>query len=268
MANHLDTPFLQLRGISKSFGGVKALEDIHFSVRRGEVVALVGDNGAGKSTLFKVISGVLEPDGGQYLVEGQEVLPKSVLDANNHGIQTVYQDLALCDNLDTVANLYLGSEIRRPWWLGFRTNRPLMEHTANGLLRSMGVKVKSLSVPVGQLSGGQRQSVAIVRSVLRDPKLVLLDEPTAALGVEQTRQVLDLIHRLREEGRGVAIVSHNLGDVLEVADRIVVLRLGKIVGSFDAKETDADMLVAAITGITGASAARERNSFAAGGDVR
>jgi len=239
------TPLLQLRGVSKSFGAVQALSDVGIEVYAGEVVGLVGDNGAGKSTLIKAISGVAPPDTGEFFVEGQPVKITSPQVATRLSIETVYQDLALCDNLDVVANLFLGKEERAP----LRTlNETDMERRTIQVLRTLDVKIPSVRTIVASLSGGQRQSIAVAKTILRNAKVVLLDEPTAALGVAQTRQVLNLIRRLREQGLGVIVISHNLADVFEVVDRVVVLRLGKRVGTYDIKSTTAEKIVGAITG--------------------
>lgn len=248
----LATPILELRQVVKLFGGIHALEGIDFTVGRGEIAAVVGDNGAGKSTLMKIISGLQPADGGEVRFDGEPVNLRRPADATALGIETVYQDLALCDNLDTVQNLFLGREEHRHLFRGARLRRADMEHRAQETLKRLGVKIRSLRTPVGRLSGGQRQSIAVCRSTLSDPRLVLLDEPTAALGVEQSRGVLDLIRRLRDEhGCAVVLISHALRDVLDVADRIVVLRLGSKVAEFDntSRTVDTDELVAAITGI-------------------
>jgi D-xylose transport system ATP-binding protein len=244
------TPVLALEGISKSFGPVQALSDVDFEVHSGEVVALVGDNGAGKSTLVKTIAGIHAADSGRVVFEGREVTIGGPHDAAALGIATVYQDLALCDNLDVVENLYLGHE-RVGDGVGSVTRQldeNAMERRTGELLERLAVTIVNLRSEVGTLSGGQRQLVAIARSLLGDPKLVVLDEPTAALGVRQTAQVLALVKRLREEGHAVVVISHNLADVFEVADRIFVLRLGRGVGSFPAAETTHEEVVAAITG--------------------
>jgi D-xylose transport system ATP-binding protein len=241
------TPVLEMTGISKRFGAVQALTDVQFDVSLGEVVALVGDNGAGKSTLIKAISGVGPADTGTIRFDGREVSIGRPNDAQELGIATVYQDLALCDNLDVVANLFLGRE-------GVHTgllDEIDMERHAGELLRSLSAKIPSVRIPVASLSGGQRQVVAIARSLVGEPKLVILDEPTAALGVAQTAQVLDLIARLRERGHGVVLISHNLADVYAVADRIVVLRLGRNGGEFRADAVTQEEVVAAITGVSG-----------------
>ncbi|HEV2655962.1 MAG TPA: ATP-binding cassette domain-containing protein [Ktedonobacteraceae bacterium] len=239
------TPLLQLRGITKSFGAVQALGGVDMEVYAGEVVGLVGDNGAGKSTLIKAISGVGPPDTGEFFVEGQPVKITSPQVSARLGIETVYQDLALCDNLDVVANLFLGKEERNPTRM---LNETDMEKRTIQVLRTLDVKIPSVRTIVASLSGGQRQSIAVAKTILRNAKVVLLDEPTAALGVAQTRQVLNLIRRLREQGLGVIVISHNLADVFEVVDRVVVLRLGKRVGTYDIKSTTAEKIVGAITG--------------------
>ena len=238
-------PRLRLQGINKSFGAVRALTNVDFEVYAGEVVGLVGDNGAGKSTLVKTISGVGPPDSGEIFLEGQPVKITSPQVATRLGIETVYQDLALCDNLDVVSNLFLGREEYSP----IRTLSEIhMERRTLQVLRTLDVKIPSVRTPVATLSGGQRQSVAVAKSLLRNAKVVLLDEPTAALGVAQTRQVLQLIRRLRDQGLAVVVISHNLADVFEVVDRVVVLRLGRRVATFDIKTTTPERVVAAITG--------------------
>jgi D-xylose transport system ATP-binding protein len=253
-----DAPLLQLEGISKHFGPVHALDRVDFAVTAGEVVGLVGDNGAGKSTLVKAIAGINSPDGGKIRFEGQEVSINRPQDATSLGIATVYQDLALCDNLDVVENLFLGSE-ERLGGVG-AVSRQLdevdMENRAADLLSNLAVTIPSLRSEVGTLSGGQRQQVAVARSLLGEPKIVMLDEPTAALGVPQTKQVLALIKRLRERGLGVVVISHNLADVFEVCDRIVVLRLGRSAGDFSSGEVTEEHVVAAITGLGNNAGAR------------
>src|SRR4051794_10735754 len=242
-----DSPVLALKGVSKRFGAVQALEDVDLELRPGEVVALVGDNGAGKSTLVKVIAGIHAADDGQIFFEGQPVKVAGPTDAVDLGIATVYQDLALCDNLDVVENLFLGREE-----VGSPVLRSLdethMEHEAHELLSNLAVTITNVRNEVGTMSGGQRQQVAIARSLLGEPKVVMLDEPTAALGVRQTAQVLELIKRLRDQGHGVLVISHNLADVFAVADRVFVLRLGKKAGDYPVGETSQDAIVAAITG--------------------
>lgn len=257
---------LELEHISKRFGAVQALSDVSMSVNAGEVVALVGDNGAGKSTLIKTIAGAHPRDDGAMLVQGEAVSPRSPMESVRLGIATVYQDLALCDNLDIVANLFLGRERQKGGFL-----HPLdMEQIAVGLLDRLSVKIKDLRAPVSSLSGGQRQSVAIARSLLGNPRLVILDEPTAALGVEQTAEVLGLIERLRDDGHAVLMVSHNLADVFEVADRIVCLRLGRSVAEFPVDGTTEEEVVSAITGVADSSAhqrrLRRKNTASAGAE--
>jgi D-xylose transport system ATP-binding protein len=246
------TPVLALKGVTKSFGPVQALNDVDFEVNSGEVVALVGDNGAGKSTLVKTIAGIHPADSGTIEFEGEPVTISSPPDAVALGIATVYQDLALCDNLDVVENLFLGREERSG---GPPVLAPLdevgMEKQTGELLENLAVTITDVRSEVGTMSGGQRQQVAIARSLLGEPKLVMLDEPTAALGVRQTAQVLALVKRLRERGFGVVVNSHNLADVFEVADRIYVLRLGQEAGDFKAGEASQDQVVAAITGSSG-----------------
>jgi len=219
-------PLLKVRGIDKHFGPVQALYQVDLDLPSGQVTALCGDNGAGKSVLTKCISGVYQPDHGQVFWEGQPVHIRTTRDASRHGIETVYQDLALCDNLDIVQNMFLGRE---------RLSRSLldedsMERSAAETLASLRVTtVRSIRQPVASLSGGQRQSVAVAKAVMWNSKLVIMDEPTAALGVNQTRMVLDLLKRLRDRGLAVMVISHNLNDVFEVADRIAVLYLGRMV---------------------------------------
>jgi D-xylose transport system ATP-binding protein len=242
------TPYLELSQVSKSFGGVRALRDVDLELGRGEVVALVGDNGAGKSTLVKVISGVEHPDAGEVRVRGEHVRLDGPRAAAAVGIHTVYQDLALCDNLDAVSNLFLGQEIAGSPWRGKPLKRHRMEDQARAVLDGLAVKIRSLTTPVGRLSGGQRQGIAICRALISDPQVVLLDEPTAALGVSQRTEVLDLILRLKEQDRGVLVISHDLKDVQQVADRVVVMRLGAKVAEFRRGAYTSSDLVAAITG--------------------
>src|SRR4051812_24900610 len=241
------TPLLELRGITKRFGAVRALNGVDFRVMPGEVVGLVGDNGAGKSTLVKVISGIHPPEEGEYRWERQPVHVAAPQDATALGIATVYQDLALCDNLDVVENLFLGREELN----GGLLDEVSMEQQANGLLSELSVTtIQSVRLEVGTMSGGQRQSVAIARSLLGEPRIVVLDEPTAALGVAQTAQVLALIKRLKERGLGVIVISHNLSDLFQVVDRIFVLRLGARAAEFDVNTASQEEVVAAITGAT------------------
>jgi D-xylose transport system ATP-binding protein len=243
-------PMLALRGVSKRFGAVQALEGVDLEIHAGEVIGLVGDNGAGKSTLVKIISGIYSPDEGELYADGVRVAIRGPVDATELGIATVYQDLALADNLDVVANLFLGSEdlSHGPGRVTWQLDETGMEHRSHELLEQFAVTIPNVRSEVATLSGGQRQQVAVARALLGEPKIVLLDEPTAALGVAQTAQVLALIKRLRERGLGVMVISHNLADVFEVADRIVVLRLGRPAGSFRVDEATQDEVVAAITG--------------------
>jgi D-xylose transport system ATP-binding protein len=246
-------PLLVAKGMSKRFGSVEALVDVDFDVWPGEVVALVGDNGAGKSTLIKAISGVQPADAGELRFDGQPVAIRSPHDAQQLGIATVYQDLALCDSLDVVANLFLGREIpaRHFWRRAGALDERQMERQTRALLSSLGVtSLPSVRMVVGSLSGGQRQSVAIARALLGEPRMVILDEPTAALGVVQTAQVLQLIRRLREKGLAVVVISHNLANVYHVADRIAVLRLGRLAAVLDRRSTPREQVVAQITGAT------------------
>jgi D-xylose transport system ATP-binding protein len=246
-------PLLDVNGVSKRFGPVQALDRVDFKVRGGEVVGLVGDNGAGKSTLVKTIAGIHSPDAGEIRFAGERVSISRPHDATSLGIATVYQDLALCDNLDVVANVFLGQEeiSPGPGQATRQLDEAKMEHRADELLSSLAVTIPSVRTEVGTLSGGQRQQVAVARSLLGEPKVVLLDEPTAALGVPQTKQVLELIRRLRERGLGVVVISHNLANVFEIADRIVVLRLGRTAGDFKAESTTEEHVLSAITGIGG-----------------
>ncbi|WP_338144171.1 ATP-binding cassette domain-containing protein [Nocardioides turkmenicus] len=238
------SPLLELHGVEKSFGAVQVLRGVDLSVRAGRVTALVGDNGAGKSTLVKGMAGIHLFDAGDYLFEGEPVKVTSPKDAAALGIEVVYQDLALCDNLDVVHNMFLGREMRR-----FRlVDEDTMEQRARETLDGLSVRtLKSVRTPVASLSGGQRQTVAIARAVLWNSKLVILDEPTAALGVAQTEQVLRLVRRLADRGLGVVLISHNLNDVFEVADDIAVLHLGRMVGQIEAASTTRGRVVEAIT---------------------
>ncbi|HEY6801278.1 MAG TPA: ATP-binding cassette domain-containing protein [Agromyces sp.] len=246
---------LTMRGIGKRFGAVRALTDVDFWVNEGEVVALVGDNGAGKSTLVKVLAGVHPPDAGTVEFDGEAVVIDSPADAQHLGIATVFQDLALCDNLDVVANLWLGRELVD----GTTLDEVEMEQRTWTLLRELSAKIPSVRSPVASLSGGQRQTVAIARSLIGDPRVVILDEPTAALGVAQTAEVLNLIERLRERGHGVILISHNMADVMAVADRVVVLRLGRNNGVYNVAEITSETLIAAITGAADNAVARRAN---------
>jgi simple sugar transport system ATP-binding protein/D-xylose transport system ATP-binding protein len=236
-------PVLSLRGVTKTFGAVAALTDVDLDVAPAQVVALVGDNGAGKSTLVKVLAGVHAPDAGTITFESEEVTIPTPAAAQHLGIATVYQDLALCENLNVVENLFLGHEITPA-----RLNEVSMEVRSWELLRELHAKIPTVRIPVASLSGGQRQTVAIARSLLGDPKLIILDEPTAALGVAQSAEVLNLIERLRDRGHGVIMVSHNMADVTAVADEVCVLRLGRNNGVFKIDEVSQEGIVAAITG--------------------
>jgi D-xylose transport system ATP-binding protein len=240
----MSEPILDIKGLNKSFGPVHVLHDVDFSVRAGEVTALVGDNGAGKSTLVKCIAGIHPSDSGTVTFQGKEAHIRGPKDAANLGIEVVYQDLALADNLDIVQNMFLGRERGSKWLL----DEASMEKAARETLASLSVRtVKSVRTLVSALSGGQRQTVAIAKSVLWDSKVVLLDEPTAALGVAQTRQVLDLVRRLAEQGLGVVLISHNMADVFEVADRIDVLYLGRLVAEVHTKDVTHGQVVELIT---------------------
>jgi D-xylose transport system ATP-binding protein len=244
-------PLLVARGVSKSFGAVEALVDVDFDVDAGEVVALVGDNGAGKSTLIKAIAGVQPADAGRMWFDGCEVSIRSPQDASRLGIATVYQDLALCDNLNVIGNVYLGKERRAG---GLRALAPLdedgMEHRTRDVFAKLAVTtLHDPRATTGSLSGGQRQAVAIARALIGEPRLLILDEPTAALGVAQTAQVLELIHKLREQGLAIVVISHNLDTVFDVADRIVVLRLGRREAAFERRTTRPEAVVAAIVGV-------------------
>jgi ABC-type sugar transport system ATPase subunit len=237
-------PLLMLRGVSKHFGPVQALTEVDLDIPAGQVTALAGDNGAGKSVLIKTISGIWQPDHGELLWNGQPVHIHSPKDAAALGIATVYQDLALCDNLDIVQNVYLGRELATHQVL----DETAMELTAKETLSSLSVTtVRSIRQPVGSLSGGQRQAVAVARAVMFTAQLVIMDEPTAALGVAQTTMVLDLIERLSSNGIAVLVISHNLNDVFAVADRIAVLHLGRLAGVGPASDYDRQSVVELMT---------------------
>jgi ABC-type branched-subunit amino acid transport system ATPase component len=237
-------PILRLVGLGKHFGPVRALTSVDLDIPAGQVTAIVGDNGAGKSTLIKTISGIWEPDEGEIIWKGRPVRLHSPRDATELGIATVYQDLALADNLDIVQNMFLGRELVKNWIL----DETAMEKAAKQTLADLSVvTVRSVRQPVGSLSGGQRQAVAVARAVLREAQLVVLDEPTAALGVTQTRVVLDLIARLRTQGIAVIVISHNLNDVFSVADRVAVLRLGRVVAVGPKEQFDTESVVDLMT---------------------
>ncbi|GAA4625192.1 ATP-binding cassette domain-containing protein [Cellulomonas oligotrophica] len=246
MSADVRVPLLSMRQITKRFGAVEALVGVDLDVHAHEVVALVGDNGAGKSTLAKVVSGVLAPDAGLVELDGQPVAFGSPAAAHQAGIATVFQDLALCENLDVTANLFLGRELRR----GGVMDDGEMEQVAKRILRDLTSRIPSVRTPLAHLSAGQRQSVAIARTLIGSPRLVVLDEPTAALSVAQTAEVLMHIERLRHLGLGVILISHNLNDVLAVADRVEVLRHGRNNGSFEARRTSHEEILGAITGAT------------------
>ena len=251
-------PLLRLRGVSKNFGPVQALTDVNLDIRAGEVTALIGDNGAGKSVMIKCIAGIHAPEGGEILWDGRPVRIRTPREAAALGIETVYQDLALCNNLDIVQNMFLGREREN----GIFLDEEAMEKSAGETLSSLAVTtVRSIRQPVASLSGGQRQSVAIAKAVLWEAKLVIMDEPTAALGVAQTRMVLDLTRRLAEQGHAALFVSHNMNDVFEVADRIIVLYLGRVVALRPAKELDRQIAVDLMT--TGTSERLSKNGDSA-----
>jgi D-xylose transport system ATP-binding protein len=238
-------PLIEMRRIAKYYGAVAALREVDFAVRRGEVVALLGDNGAGKSTLIKILAGVLAADGGQILVDGRPASISGPKGAKTLGIQTVYQDLALCDNLDVPANIFLGRELRKSLLgrqIGWFDRRAMAEET-RALLDRLRIEIDDLGTIVRHLSGGQRQSVAIAKSVYGNARVVIMDEPTAALGVAQTAKVLALVGDLRAAGLAIVYISHNMVDVFEVADRMVVLKNGRLVGERRRDETDRDEIV-------------------------
>ncbi|MDJ0334340.1 ATP-binding cassette domain-containing protein [Salinibacterium sp. G-O1] len=237
-------PLVSMSGISKNFGAVRALTGVDLEVYPGEVVALVGDNGAGKSTLVKILAGVFKPDAGSITFAGTPVSIGNPAEAHDLGIATVFQDLALCDNLDVVSNLWLGRELAVRGVL----DHVEMETRSWALLRELSVRIPSVRARVATLSGGQRQTVAIARSLIGEPSVVILDEPTAALGVAAAAEVLNLIERLRERGLGVIVISHNITDVQAVSDRIVVLRLGRNNGHFRTDEVTNEIVISAITG--------------------
>jgi simple sugar transport system ATP-binding protein len=243
-------PLLEARGIVKRYGQVEALGGANFVVHPGEVVALIGDNGAGKSTLVKTLAGVITPDEGDLILEGDVISPKNPSEVQALGIETVYQDLALAPELSAAANLYLGRELVKPaplgWW-GVLDKRRMLEVASTSFTR-LGVKLRDPRSAVADLSGGQRQSVAVARASFWASKMIMLDEPTAALGVEQTRRVLDLIRQVRDSGIAVVLISHNMPDVLAVSDRIEVLRLGRRVARFESGNVTGEDLVAAMTG--------------------
>jgi simple sugar transport system ATP-binding protein len=246
----MTTPILCARNIEKSFGQMRAMQGASFDVYEGEIVALIGDNGAGKSTLTKILSGVLQPDSGEILVDGRPIHFDSPLDARTHGIETVYQDLSLAVDLNAVQNLYLGREIAAPGLmgrLGF-LDKALMRRRAQESFARLGVRVPDLRAAVANFSGGQRQGIAVARALMWAKRVVFMDEPTAALGVAQTRNVLDLIRRVRDTGVSVVLISHSMPDVLAVSDRVTVLRHGRRVATYATGAVTSDELVAAMTG--------------------
>jgi simple sugar transport system ATP-binding protein len=244
----LVVPLLEARGLVKNYGSVRALDGASFTAYPGEVVALIGDNGAGKSTLVKTLSGVIRPDSGQILVAGKPVSFSSPTDARAHGVETVYQDLALAPDLDAAANLHLGREIYR-WWPPLHIlNKAEMRRRAVTAFADLGVQLPDVTAPVGTLSGGQRQSVAVARAVAYASQIIFMDEPTAALGVVQRERVLDNIRRVRDRGITVVLISHNMPEVLAVADRVEVLRMGRRVARFVAADATIEQLVGAMTG--------------------
>jgi simple sugar transport system ATP-binding protein len=251
------TPALEARGLRREFGHVRALDGADFDVNAGEVVALIGDNGAGKSTLVKALSGSLAIDSGELLSDGKPVTIDTPTAARALGIETVYQDLALAPHLDPVQNMYLGREVMRSGLLGrlgFMDHTEMKEHTRRAFT-DLGATVRDFAAPVGSMSGGQRQQIAVARAAAWASRVIFLDEPTAALGVVQTRNVLDLIRRVRDRGIAVVFISHSMPHVIEVADRIQVLRLGRRVATYDAKKTSMEELVGAMTGAISQEAA-------------
>ncbi len=249
---------LEVRGVRKRFGHVEALRGVDFEVRRSEIVALVGDNGAGKSTLIKILSGSIQPDAGEIRFEGEPTTIASPLAARELGLETVYQDLALAPELDPAANLFLGREIIRPfpWSLFGLLDSAVMKARTASAFATLGVRIRDVSTPVANLSGGQQQGVAVARAATWASRVLFLDEPTAALGVVQSQQVLDLIRTVRDAGMSVVLISHNLPQVFEVADRVEVLRLGRRVAQFTSAQTTMDGVVGAMTGSVGAGSGR------------
>jgi simple sugar transport system ATP-binding protein len=244
-------PVLRAVNLTKRFGGLVAVNNVSLDIYRGEVVALAGDNGAGKSTLIKMISGVYRPDAGHIYLDGKEITMASPLEARSLGIETIYQDLALCENLDATVNIFLGREpTKRFFGLFKQVDRNLMLAESNKVLERLDIHIPNLRRPIRQMSGGQRQAVAIARAVYWNARLVIMDEPTAALGVPEQRKVHELIHTLKRQNVPVIIISHNLQDIFAVADRIVVMRRGHKVGDVPASEVTDDDLVAMMVGST------------------
>jgi simple sugar transport system ATP-binding protein len=252
-------PVLEACKVSKHYGHVLALDEADFTAFPGEVVALIGDNGAGKSTLVKTLVGAIRPDRGKILVDGEPVALTSPVDARGFGIEAVYQDLALAPDLDSAANLYLGRELYRIPFVRVLNRRAMREHAVTAFAE-LGIELPDVGVPVGMLSGGQRQSVAVARAVVFASRIIFMDEPTAALGVVQRGRVLDVIRRVRDRGVSVVLVSHNMPEVLAVADRIEVLRMGRRVATFTAAQTSVDELVGAMTGALELRSGADRGS--------
>lgn len=244
------TPVLRARNMVKRFGGLTAVDNVSLDIYPGEVVGLVGDNGAGKSTLIKMISGVYKPDEGQVFLEDRELTLASPMEARSLGIETIYQDLALCENLDATVNIFLGREpLRRMLWLFKQVDRRLMLAESKKVLERLDIRIPNLQRPIEQMSGGQRQAVAIARAVYWNAKLMIMDEPTAALGVPEQRKVQELIRTLRGQGVPVLLISHNMQDIFAVADRIVVMRRGSKVGDLRAASTDGEEIVSLMIGV-------------------
>lgn len=241
-------PILHTENLTKRFGGLTAVDQVSIDIFPGEVVGLVGDNGAGKSTLIKMISGVYKPDDGQIVLDGKEVSFSTPLDARRQGIETIYQDLALCENLDASVNIFLGREPSKGGFGVRQVDRRLMLSEAQTVLDRLDIHIPDLRRPIREMSGGQRQAVAIARAVYWNARLMIMDEPTAALGVPEQRKVLELVRTLREQGVPVLLVSHNLQDVFAVSDRIIIMRRGKKVGDLRASETNGDQLVGLMVG--------------------
>ena len=242
-------PILQVVDLYKHFGGLVAVDQVSLEIYPGQVVGLVGDNGAGKSTLIKMISGVYHPDSGRILVDGREQIFSTPMEARSSGIETIYQDLALCENLDATVNIFLGREpVRRVWGVFSVIDRGKMLSESRKVLSQLDIQIPHLRRPIRQMSGGQRQAVAIARAVYWNTRLMIMDEPTAALGVAEQRKVLDLVRTLRDRGVPVLIISHNMYDVFAVADRIVVMRRGRKVGDLIASQTDTDSVVSLMVG--------------------
>jgi simple sugar transport system ATP-binding protein len=260
-APYSDTAVLQVRGVSKSYGHVEALRGVDLDVPAGQVTALIGDNGAGKSTLIKILSGTEQPDDGQILLHGALCHLSSPIAARAAGLETVFQDLALAPDLDAAANLFLGRELRRRGIRGLLgwLDKPAMRKSATDAFTSLGVAIKDVAAPIASYSGGQRQGVAVARSAHWAKTVLLLDEPTAALGVVQTRHVLDLIRRIRDTGIAVILVSHSMPDVLAVSDRISVLRLGRRVADLSRAQASTEALIAAMTGLAEVDAESDRS---------